>query len=203
MEIQYIYIIKEREFVNSCESIYKIGKTTQCNEKRLKQYPKGSILIFQSICSNCSIVEKEIISVFNQKYIQRRDIGSEYFEGEYIEMIKDLLEIINNDCNNFNHVLGNTEKISKNTKISKDLSDNIVNFLNQNYEFITKEAYDFLPKLEKIKWVLNRVDIYNFWYTNSTIKLDRKTFYKILSENFTTYRTSNVRNGVLGKINLS
>ena len=38
---EYIYLLHEREFVNSKQSIYKIGKSKQENLKRLYQYPKG------------------------------------------------------------------------------------------------------------------------------------------------------------------
>jgi len=42
MEVQYIYLIHEREFIQSEKKIYKFGKTRQLNFKRFAQYPKDS-----------------------------------------------------------------------------------------------------------------------------------------------------------------
>ena len=90
----YIYLLQEREFTKTKENIYKIGKTTQPNNVRFGQYPKGSILLLQLICINCNITEKNIITAFKQKYIQRKDIGHEYFEGDYIDMIQNIFDIV-------------------------------------------------------------------------------------------------------------
>jgi hypothetical protein len=84
---QYIYLLQEREFIKTKENIYKIGKTTQLNHERFKCYPKGSKLLIQTICCNCHIFEKELIKLFKDKFIQRIDIGIEYFQGNYMDMI--------------------------------------------------------------------------------------------------------------------
>ncbi len=96
---QYIYLLQEREFIKTKENIYKIGKTTQPNHERLKQYPKGSSLLLQSVCSDCNIIEKELINEFKHKFKQRLDIGIEYFEGNYIDMIR----VINTGIDNHNN----------------------------------------------------------------------------------------------------
>jgi len=44
---EYIYLIREREFIKTNEPIYKIGKTKQPCLNRLYNYPKGTALIFQ------------------------------------------------------------------------------------------------------------------------------------------------------------
>ena len=86
-KINYIYLLQEREFIKTNENIYKIGKSNAKNLTRFKQYPKNSVLLFQSICNNCNIMEKIIIKVFKKKFIRRKDIGNEYFEGDYEKMI--------------------------------------------------------------------------------------------------------------------
>ena len=86
----YIYLIQTREFKNMNQNIYKIGKTKQDNLTRINQYPKGSQLLLQQICHNCDILESLIIKEFKDKYIHRKDIGNEYFQGCYYEMIKDI-----------------------------------------------------------------------------------------------------------------
>lgn len=86
MTTQYIYLLQEREFVNASENVFKIGKSKQINVKRIKQYPKGSILLVQVACSNCDAMEKDLIRIFKKKYTHRSDIGAEYFEGDQADM---------------------------------------------------------------------------------------------------------------------
>ena len=62
--MEYIYLIKEREFIKTNENIFKIGRSNQNNDKRIKQYPTDSKLIIQTICSDCKFSEAEIISLF-------------------------------------------------------------------------------------------------------------------------------------------
>ena len=94
MENHYIYLIHTREFINSIKKIYKVGKTTQEPTKRIKQYPKGSKILLITNCIDCHKDEKEILKLFKRKYIQRKDIGNEYFEGDYNEMITDINQIV-------------------------------------------------------------------------------------------------------------
>jgi hypothetical protein len=94
MKVQYVYLIKLREFVKSGESVFKIGRTGQENFKRFYQYPKGSIIFFQIICNDSIEAEKEIMNEFEKKYILRKDIGNEYFEGNFINMMDDIYKIV-------------------------------------------------------------------------------------------------------------
>jgi hypothetical protein len=99
----YIYLLQEREFINTKQNIYKLGKTKQENLQRFKQYPKGSKLLLQQVCYDCDMLETQLIREFKNKYIHRRDIGNEYFEGDYNEMSKDIHnKIINNIVSNEN-----------------------------------------------------------------------------------------------------
>ena len=61
---EFIYLIKEREFIKNNEEIYKIGKTKQMALKRIKDYPKGSILLLYIITNDCDKNEKQIIQKF-------------------------------------------------------------------------------------------------------------------------------------------
>ncbi len=102
METQYIYLLLEREFIKTNELIYKIGKTKQKNTDRFKSYPKGSVLLNLSICDNCDAIEKELEKIFKIKYKQRKDIGTEYFEGNYKDMIDTINRYLKNySTNNF------------------------------------------------------------------------------------------------------
>ena len=89
----YVYMIQEREFIKLNEPVYKIGKTSN-PKSRLSAYPKGSEVLFISLVSDCHQIEKEIIENFNDKFIHRNDIGKEYFQGDDMEMIQEIIGII-------------------------------------------------------------------------------------------------------------
>lgn len=115
---QYIYLLQTREFVNSKEPIYKIGKTTKLNFTRFNQYPQGSVLLFQSSCFDCNKLEREIIQLFKSKYKVRRSIGRESFEGNPHEMIKDFCDFIKNEKNVIKNIIGE--------EVVKDIMEEVV-----------------------------------------------------------------------------
>ena len=96
---EFIYLIKEREFIKTKEPIYKIGKTKQENLQRIKSYPNGSILLLYIITNDCDKKEKEIIQKFKELFIHKKDIGNEYFMGDYNHMINIILSIISISSN--------------------------------------------------------------------------------------------------------
>lgn len=87
MMSQYIYLLQEREFIKTKEHVYKVGMTKKENHERFNQYPKGSVLLFQIFCNDCKNMEKLVLKKFKETFKQRKDIGNEYFEGEYKVMI--------------------------------------------------------------------------------------------------------------------
>tara|TARA_B110000093_G_C12771190_1_gene326616 strand:+ start:65 stop:736 length:672 start_codon:yes stop_codon:yes gene_type:complete len=91
----YIYLIQEREFLTQNLSVYKIGKSTQENCRRLNSYPKGSKLIFCNEVNECHFIEKELIRLLKYKFIWRNDLGNEYFEGDLFKIKTLLFECIN------------------------------------------------------------------------------------------------------------
>ena len=94
---EYIYLLQEREFLNKDEDIYKIGKTKQPNLKRVSQYPIGSIVIIQYRCIDCTKIERELLKLFAETFTLRKDIGSEYFEGDSFQMSCDICRIIQDE----------------------------------------------------------------------------------------------------------
>jgi len=118
MTSQYIYLLQEREFVNSKQKIYKIGMTCQENHKRFNQYKKGSILLFQIICTDCRLLEKNIIKIFKEKFKQRKeDVGNESFEGDFKHMIDIIYQCVRQE----NHPTADL--------LSEDLSDRPQNII--------------------------------------------------------------------------
>lgn len=122
MVTNYIYLLQEREFIKTKENVYKIGRTKKENYKRFHQYPKGSVLLFQMICNNCENIENQIIKIFNKNFKKRKDIGNEYFEGEYQIMIDIAYSIIKVDRYNISENMHESETIYESE--IKDLSDN-------------------------------------------------------------------------------
>lgn len=121
MSTQYIYIIREREFINSKEDVYKIGKTAQKNCKRTASYPKGSVVHCVLSVSNCELVEKILITEFTKRFKHRKDIGREYFEGNLTEMKKVVFSVLH-EYEKMSHIDKNLLKvkyIKKTTTSSK------------------------------------------------------------------------------------
>lgn len=84
---QYIYVLQEREFVRNNENVYKLGKTVN-PKQRLSSYPKGSKVHMVMPCEDCSEAEKYLLDWFRELFVSRKDIGSEYFEGDLLMMTK-------------------------------------------------------------------------------------------------------------------
>ena len=98
MKTNYIYLLKTREFVNTGEYIYKVGRTSKENFERFNQYPKGSIIYYQQICNNCVNMERIILKLFQEKFKHKTKFGREYFEGCY----KDMIDVIYSNIKNEN-----------------------------------------------------------------------------------------------------
>ncbi len=131
--MEYVYLLQEREFIKLQENVYKLGKTKQENLCRFYQYPKGSRLIIQTSCYDCHKLEQQLLELFRTEFVQRTDIGSEYFEGNPIKM----KEIINKEealTSQMHLNLSTTKRTSKNA---------------QTHEVQTKEAINEKIQTEK------------------------------------------------------
>lgn len=90
---QYIYVLQEREFVRNNENVYKLGKTVN-PKQRLSSYPKGSKVHMVMPCEDCSEAEKCLLDWFRELFVSRKDIGSEYFEGDLLMMTKTVMRYL-------------------------------------------------------------------------------------------------------------
>ena len=131
----YIYLIHEREFIKTGENIFKIGKTEQETNTRVKSYPKNSELLIQIKSLNCHTDEKELIQFFTKKYIIRHDIGNEYFEGNSIDMVNDIYQKI---VSNIDELKAKNEQMEQNNEELQSQNEKIQSqnkqLLNQNEE---------------------------------------------------------------------
>jgi hypothetical protein len=151
----YIYLVKEREFIKTNENIYKIGRSKQENTKRFLQYPKGSELILQEACGDCIKTEKMIINEFKIHFIHRKDIGNEYFEGDYLKMRKIVWGYLLDESNQVenDHCNESLENIqSPRKEIFKDIIDNLIeNKLKKNVDiYVNYYIKNFDKELEII-----------------------------------------------------
>jgi hypothetical protein len=92
--VHTIYLLQTREFIGT--NVFKIGRTYNIIN-RFSNYPKNSVLLYFSSCTNSVVIEYKIKVLFINKYKQRKDIGSEYFEGDYNNMLSDIKTIILHD----------------------------------------------------------------------------------------------------------
>jgi hypothetical protein len=82
---EYIYIIKEREFVKSKENVYKLGMTKNV-KNRMGDYPRGSRIKDITSVKDAKKSEQDLLIIFRTIFIQRSDIGTEYFQGDLDSM---------------------------------------------------------------------------------------------------------------------
>lgn len=90
-KIEYIYLIRTKEYVERDEPVYKIGRTSRQPQQRFKEYDDGYEVYLTLAVSNSTKVESQVITHFKNKY--RRFSKLEYFEGELRSMYSDIFMI--------------------------------------------------------------------------------------------------------------
>jgi hypothetical protein len=90
---EYIYLIREREYIRCNLPIYKIGKTKQEPHKRFQGYPKDTEGLILIQVQNCDKSEKLLLKRFKEKYRHVHAAGAEYFEGDINNMIQSIIEV--------------------------------------------------------------------------------------------------------------
>ncbi len=181
-----IYLLHEREFISKNINIYKIGRTSQPLLTRFNQYPKGSKLLYQRDCNNSKKIELDIINFFKNKYIHATDIGNEYFQGNYNEMIDDINIIIKKVTE---YKCTNTDKIEQLFDLYfKDILDddkNIFTFILEN----EKPTENNIIELIYIKYKNDIFFINNNWQQNINniiIDIDYEKFIKLINHPLST-----------------
>lgn len=121
-----VYLIHTGEFVGFKMNIYKIGKTCDL-QRRLKEYPFFTETKYTSLVNDHDNMEKILILKFRKHFINRRDYGLEYFQGDINQMINIMKKIIDK-VNHCPHTLATS------------IHNNIIKLENNkhNYAAITK-----------------------------------------------------------------
>ena len=85
---KYCYLIKEREFVKTGESIYRIGKSSFGYKHRIAKCPKNSVVFVIAKVYDCNISLKNIIKHFNKLFKKRTDLGKHCYQGDINSIIR-------------------------------------------------------------------------------------------------------------------
>ena len=131
MEYHFIYLIQEKIYIDENIDVYKIGKSTQENTRRVKSYPSGSKLYIQLSCNNCHLMEKNLINIFKTKFKLYR--GREYFLGN----LESMMNIIYNEIKD-EHYISEYYTINDNNQI---ISEENSKFKLLNGELKSKNKY--------------------------------------------------------------
>lgn len=97
--VGYIYLIREREFLNTNTPVFKFGMTKQSPDSRIRRvqkYKKGSeiVMIMEVYDSSYTHrIESEIKKEFERWFKPHSD-GHEYFIGCRLQMTKLIVDIV-------------------------------------------------------------------------------------------------------------
>jgi len=193
-----VYLVKEREFTKTNENIIKVGYSNQEHLKRFKQYPKDSILLCQVFTENGKLCESKILDEFKIQFKHRKDIGNEYFEGDYNLMRKLIIEIVDkveSDNKNFNKdiinelenkikeleelqkKLNQEQQAHKETKeelkadVNKDLQKEVDLLKEENNKLKIKEN-EKAKDITELKRLLNEHQKYKIYYDKMHLNAD-------------------------------
>lgn len=92
--MQFIYLVRPREFADKNVNIYKIGRTEDFLYNRLNGYSKSTEIILAIPVNDSVGAETELKKLFANLYIKRKDIGDEYFEGNVQLMVCSVIETL-------------------------------------------------------------------------------------------------------------
>jgi len=88
-----VYLIYTRELIALKLNIFKLGRSNILTN-RVRQYPKGSQILFIFACENSVSIEKHLIELFKTKFHQETYYGTEYFSGNKNIMIEEIFNYI-------------------------------------------------------------------------------------------------------------
>jgi len=90
-----LYLLIRKNILNEGKNIYKIGKSTNLC-KRVYDYPNLSQLYLIILCDDINKHEKALIKLFSSKFVLERTYGIEYFSGNLVDMINEMILYMQN-----------------------------------------------------------------------------------------------------------
>ena len=106
-EYHFIYLLREKQDIDDKLNIFKIGKSTQENTRRVKSYPSGSYLYLQIRCNDCHSMESKLIKKFKNYFVLIR--GREYFKGDIHIMMDIIYSFIQTHVYETSYILENDD----------------------------------------------------------------------------------------------
>jgi hypothetical protein len=183
---EYIYLLQEREAIRLNEPVYKVGKTKQENLKRISSYPNGTELLIQIKCDNCDAIEKDLIKLFKEKYEQKTDMGTEYFEGDSNEMIKDIYKAVFKDDSVESCIQYRNKMIIKISEVFPCYKNDESFGGNKKYIIIKKinnqyVVYYIIPNLDEMctNYDIENIDVIDTFSFNENVA-DKLQYFKLL-----------------------
>jgi hypothetical protein len=82
----YLYAVMLREFVKSGESVIKIGRSKN-PDQRIKSYSKGSVELARILVSDEMEAKAALIKVMDACHTQCQEYGREYYRGDFNSMM--------------------------------------------------------------------------------------------------------------------
>jgi len=196
MEYHFIYLIQEKIYIDENIDVYKIGKSTQENTRRVKSYPSGSKLYIQLSCNDCHLMEKKLINIFKTKFKLYR--GREYFLGN----LENMMNIIYNEIKNENYI-SEYHTINDNDQIINNDNDQIIN--NEkilNRELQSKNRYLLINNRRnerEIKEIKDKISNYEIEITELNDKY-KKDIMKIKRLEISNKQIKNIHEKELNDI---
>lgn len=97
----HIYVLIEREFLKTKETIYKVGCTNNL-QRRFSQYPKGSVVLFTEAVMDYKAIERKLLNALlsTPEIKQAKDIGSEYFDCDLNDLKRVVRQVLGDTCDN-------------------------------------------------------------------------------------------------------
>lgn len=96
---EYLYLIREREFVHLKMGVYKLGRTSNYLHMRLGKYPTGSKLYLALAVDDSIKAETELKHIFKKEFEHcnidenvNNPIGDEYYIGNVLDMMKIMIK---------------------------------------------------------------------------------------------------------------
>ena len=149
-EYHFIYLLREKQDIEDKLNIFKIGKSTQENTRRVKSYPSGSYLYLHIRCNDCHSMETKLINKFKNYFLLVR--GREYFKGDIHIMMDIIYSFIQTHVYETSYILENDDyKLTSGTLENDDNENKIIGTLEINELNVeNNNISDILPSIKEL-----------------------------------------------------
>lgn len=152
MEMGYIYVVHTGDAIQDEDDalVLKVGRT-KCLRERIKQYPKGSILLrAYSISNQIGFEDKLHQFLSDNNFKQRLDYGTEYYQPDSTRKFLSAISQFVDSSSDLPEYLRKFEEEENNTRKTKHKSSSIHDAV---LTFLQHSAADLADTRQKIKHV--------------------------------------------------